>query len=707
MTTDAVTASYSRAAGETVLGGPYTISATLSPSLVLSNYAITYNTANFTITTKTASVTPGANTKVYGSADPALTGTLSGFLMSDAVTASYSRAAGETVLGGPYTISAALSPSLVLSNYDITYNTANFTITTKTASVTPGANTKVYGATDPALTGTLSGFLMSDNVTASYNRTAGETVLGGPYTISAALSPSLVLSNYDITYNTANFTITTKTASVTPGANTKVYGATDPALTGTLSGFLMSDNVMASYSRAGGETVLGGPYTISATLSPSLVLSNYDITYNTASFTITTKTASVTPGANTKVYGSADPTLSGTLSGFLTTDAVTASYSRAAGETVLGGPYTISATLSPSLVLSNYDITYNTASFTITTKTASVTPGANTKVYGSADPTLSGTLSGFLTTDAVTASYSRAAGETVLGGPYTISATLSPSLVLSNYDITYNTASFTITTKTASVTPGANTKVYGSADPALTGTLSGFLTADTVTASYSRAAGETVLGGPYTISATLSPSAVLSNYDITYNTANFTITTKTASVTPGANTKVYGSADPTLSGTLSGFLMSDSVAASYSRTAGETVLGGPYTISATLSPSSVLSNYAITYNTANFTITTKAASVTPGANTKVYGSADPTLSGTLSGFLMSDSVTASYSRAAGETVLGGPYTISATLSPSLVLSNYAITYKTANFTITTKTASVTPGANTKVYGSADPALTGP
>ena len=30
-------------------------------------------------------------------------------------------------------------------------------------------------------------------------------------------------------------------------------------------------------------------------------------------------------------------------------------------------------------------------------------------------------------------------------------------------------------------------------------------------------------GSPYIISPTLSPAAVLSNYDITYNTANFTI----------------------------------------------------------------------------------------------------------------------------------------------------------------------------------------
>src|SRR5204862_1697808 len=82
--------------------------------------------------------------------------------------------------------------------------------------------------------------------------------------------------------------------------------------------------------------------------------------------------------------------------------------------------------------------------------------------------------------------------------------------------------------------------------------LSGFVAADGVTASYSRAAGETVAGGPYTISATLSPSGVLGNYNITYNTANFTINQATASVTPDAASKTYGAADPTLSGTLSG-----------------------------------------------------------------------------------------------------------------------------------------------------------
>ena len=64
------------------------------------------------------------------------------------------------------------------------------------------------GDAEPALTGTLNGFLPADGVTATYSRTPGETVEGSPYTISAVLSPAGALVNYDVTYNTADFTIT-------------------------------------------------------------------------------------------------------------------------------------------------------------------------------------------------------------------------------------------------------------------------------------------------------------------------------------------------------------------------------------------------------------------------------------------------------------------------------------------------------------------
>jgi len=88
----------------------------------------------FTISAKAASVTPDAVEKTFGSADPVLTGALSGFIAGDGVTASYIRTAGETA--GMYMISAMLSPAAVLSNYAITYNTAGFTINQATPTIT-------------------------------------------------------------------------------------------------------------------------------------------------------------------------------------------------------------------------------------------------------------------------------------------------------------------------------------------------------------------------------------------------------------------------------------------------------------------------------------------------------------------------------------------------------------------------------------------
>ncbi|PYS18934.1 MAG: hypothetical protein DMG17_04445 [Acidobacteria bacterium] len=266
------------------MGGPYAITATLGPAAVLSNYTITNSGANFTINPKAATWTTNAASKTYGDADPnpLTTGSGSGFLPADAVTASYSRAAGETVSGGPYHITATLSPAGVLSNYTITNSGANFTINKASASVTPNASGKTYGSADPALTGSTSGFLPSDGVSAIFSRTPDETV--GSYTISALLSPASVLSNYTITYNTAIFIIGPRTASVTPDAASKTLGSADPVLTGSLAGFLEGDGVTATYSRAAGETV--GVYATTATLSPGAVLGNYAITYNTANFTI-------------------------------------------------------------------------------------------------------------------------------------------------------------------------------------------------------------------------------------------------------------------------------------------------------------------------------------------------------------------------------------------------------------------------------------
>src|SRR5206468_4702678 len=102
------------------------------------------------------------------------------------------------------------------------------------------------------------------------------------------LGPAAVLSNYTITNEGASFTINARAATWTTTSNSKTYGELDPSPLTTGSGtFLAGDNVTASYSRAAGETVLGGPYHITATLSAATgVLEDRKSVVEGASFTI-------------------------------------------------------------------------------------------------------------------------------------------------------------------------------------------------------------------------------------------------------------------------------------------------------------------------------------------------------------------------------------------------------------------------------------
>jgi hypothetical protein len=180
----------------------------------------------------------------------------------------------SSLTAGSHSIAASYIPaenSLFLASD----SSISFDVAKKAASVTPTSVSKIYGSADPTLTGSLSGFLASDNVTATYTRVAGENVKTGGYAITATLQPSEVVGNYEISYGTGTFTITPKDATVTIDNKSKFFGFADPTLTGSISGFLTSDNISAIYTRVAGETV--GNYEIRATLSPTELLGNYNI----------------------------------------------------------------------------------------------------------------------------------------------------------------------------------------------------------------------------------------------------------------------------------------------------------------------------------------------------------------------------------------------------------------------------------------------
>src|SRR5207237_325162 len=103
------------------------------------------------ITPATLSVAADAQTKVYGSSDPALSYKVSGLQFSDTesvLTGHLDRAAGEDV--GSYAIGQGTLAAD--SNYTLAFTGNVLSITARPVTVTADATSKVYGDLDPALT---------------------------------------------------------------------------------------------------------------------------------------------------------------------------------------------------------------------------------------------------------------------------------------------------------------------------------------------------------------------------------------------------------------------------------------------------------------------------------------------------------------------------------------------------------------------------
>jgi hypothetical protein len=146
-------------------------------------------------------------------------------------------------------------------------------------------------------------------------------------------------------------------------------------------------------------------------------------------------------------------------------------------------------------------------------------------VFGTPDGPITASASGFLAADGITVSATRAAGENV--GSYVTTATAAGA-ALANYNVTFVPGSFTITRMAATVTAGSGAKVFGTPDGPITASASGFLAADGITVSATRAAGESV--GSYVTTATAA-GAALANYNVTFVPGSFIITPAASKVT--------------------------------------------------------------------------------------------------------------------------------------------------------------------------------
>ena len=559
-------------------------------------------------------------------------------------------------------------------NYTITQPTGlRANITAKTLTVTGStAVDKVY---DGSLTATISGGSLvgvvgTDDVSLNQAGNFSQTNVGLNLAVTAANTLSgTAAGNYTITQPTD------LTASITPKALTvtgtavanKIYDGTNTATVtgGHLVGAITSDNItltqVGSFSQSNVGTGLA--ITIADTLGNN-GLGNYTITQPTgltANITAKTLTVTGTTVAN-KVYdGSNTATLTGTLSGVVSTDAANVTLVPAGtfSQSSVGNNLVVTAadTLTGSAAM-NYTITQPTGlRANITPAALTITALADSKVYGSlttnngvtynssgvASATTGYTVAGLIsgTSDAVgsvtlTSTGGLATATVNSGAPYTI----TPSIIsgnpanpgLSNYSITFINAAMTVTPKLLNVVINDQTMVYGaSVLPTLTYSVTGLVnnnttsvTLSTLATAYTGIAGSAspVNSYPITASSVSNP-----NYYITSASApagNLSVTKADLLITAGNQFSTYGSAyvisqsagQFTATGLVNGDYVSNATILSNTAQTGQggsnsqTVSGlinagtyaGNLLISAASGASNLANNYNITYQAGNLIV---------------------------------------------------------------------------------------------------------
>jgi hypothetical protein len=295
-----------------VAGSPHTITATYSPG---GGSQTSSATANLTVTPAPLTISADNQTKVYGSANPTLTASYSGFVNGDTPaslsgTLLLSTTATLVSPPGAYPITASGQTS---NNYTIQYVNGTLTVVTGMASsttLTSSGSPSVYGQSV-----TFTATVTSDSVPVagvSVSFSDGSTSLGSATTDAlgdATFTTSVLVAGMHtltatwsgsggIPGSSGNFTQTVNPAPLTITADnqTRVYRQANPTLTASYSGFVLGQSLATSgvtgspgLTTPATPTSPAGTYPISPALG-SLAAANY-------TFTFVPGTLTVTPGA--------------------------------------------------------------------------------------------------------------------------------------------------------------------------------------------------------------------------------------------------------------------------------------------------------------------------------------------------------------------------------------------------------------------------
>ena len=282
-------------------------------------------------------------------------------------------------------------------------------------------------------------------------------------TPSAAIGGTFTASNYNITYVTENLTVVAANLTITANPANRIYGGAilsgaAGSVSFTTSGLQNGESIgsvtiaYATGAASGNELISAvgtymGKVTPSAAIGGTFTASNYNITYLTSLLTVIKKSLTITAANKTKVYGSANPTLTYSYAGLVNSDAAPSTLPTISTTAVTGSPVgNYSITISGASD-ANYSISYVNGTLSVTKATLTITADNQTKVEGSPNPTFTISYSGFVVGESAsnlitTSTTTCSANTNSTAGTYPI---IVSGATAANYTIIYQNGTLTIT----------------------------------------------------------------------------------------------------------------------------------------------------------------------------------------------------------------------------------------------------------------------
>jgi hypothetical protein len=322
----------------------------------------------------------------YNGSPFAATGTVSGvgglstspssFSYVGTGSTSYGPTATAPLNAGTYSVTATYDGD---TNHSGSMATTTFTISQATSTTTVSDAGGTYNGLAFAATGTVSGvgglstspssFSYAGTGSTSYGPTASAPVNAGTYSVTASYSGD---TNHAGSMATTTFTISQATSTTAVSDAGGTYNGSPFAATGTVSGVGGLSTTASSFSYAGtGSTSYGptvnaplnaGAYSVTATYNGD---ANHTGSMAATTFTISSKTLTVTASNQSKTYGTnftPDGTSQFTTSGLVSSDRVSsvmlASEGYASAASGANSPYAIIPSAAVGTGLSNYTINY-------------------------------------------------------------------------------------------------------------------------------------------------------------------------------------------------------------------------------------------------------------------------------------------------------------------------------------------------------------